>query len=223
MNPNAAALNLMFDVSDNNGTIDWAALAAEFPNGAVVEIKASQGLTEVDSQFEANYNAAKALGWGVIPYHFCTVDDPEAQWKHFASAAQLMPGDAYMLDWERYDGEALSTAQMDALGQAGFAEIGRLPIGYWSEPNLGASPAIPSSYMMTWNWHAARYRRANDPNWQNDPRPNYMNQTAAFLQYTEWGRLAGIGNGTSDVDRSVIYNFDTIAEAIAFCSAASSV
>src|SRR5258708_15468622 len=195
------AVDCMIDISHNNGVIDWHRLKDEFPDGAVVQIKATQGTSYVDSQFRANANACDALGWGWMPYHFCNSEDPDAQWSHFQSVVQLSAGMAYMLDWERYKGDTASPDQMDVLGHHGVDITGRAPMGYWGSEKLGANPDTPTDFMRTWDRQVPRYRRANDPHYENDD-PGIP---CLAYQYTQWGRLAGVENGVGNVDRSVLF------------------
>ena len=210
-----AAQNCMFDVSSNNGVIDFSKLKDEFPAGAVMQVKATQGTTYIDSQFDYNVNNALKLGWGVMPYHFCNGDDPNAQWLNFLTVTKLSKGMAYMLDWERYEGVAASVAQMDIMGQHGVDLTGRVPMGYWGSEKLNSEPEPPSAFMESWDRQVPRYRSANDPNFHNDD-PGIP---CLAYQYTCWGRLAGIENGIGDVDRSVLF-MGSVAEAIAYCQGA---
>jgi GH25 family lysozyme M1 (1,4-beta-N-acetylmuramidase) len=211
------AQNIMIDVSGNDGIIDFSRLVTAFPNGAVIQIKATQGTSYINSQFYPCLAAALKLGWGIMPYHFCNSEDATAQWDHFQSVAKLQTGEAYMLDWERYEGDAASVPQMEAMGHLGMSVTGRVPMGYWGDPGLGSSPATPSTFMQTWDWQCPRYRRANDPDfYSQDPRPAWNGKEAVAYQYTCWGRLPGIQNGVGDVDRSVLYA-PSLADAIAYC------
>src|SRR6202034_943919 len=115
-----ALLDIAIDVSDAQGTVDWAKVAAA--GVKVAMIKATEGATFRAASWEANSRAARAAQIRVIPYHFVTAVDPLAQAAHFEAVAGLVSGMAYALDWEKRllrDGTDLtaSAAQVEAMGQ----------------------------------------------------------------------------------------------------------
>jgi GH25 family lysozyme M1 (1,4-beta-N-acetylmuramidase) len=71
------------DVSENNGSVDWAAVAAagiEF-----VMVRAAYGKSGVDSQFAANVAGAHAVGLKVGAFHYSyalTIDDAKQEAEH---------------------------------------------------------------------------------------------------------------------------------------------
>src|ERR1700704_2322289 len=80
------------DVSHYQGTIDWAQVAQAGKTFAF--IKATEGTSEADPQFQANWNGAKAAGLLRGAYHFYQPgDDPQQQAGYFLNAVQPGPGD----------------------------------------------------------------------------------------------------------------------------------
>ena len=66
-----------FDVSSKNGVIDWESVAEA--DADFVMLRTGEGQApDVDAQFEANYEGAKAAGLKVVAYHVCCVRTPEA-------------------------------------------------------------------------------------------------------------------------------------------------
>lgn len=80
------------DVSDNQGTIDWGRVAQAGITFAF--IKATEGITRTDPQFQANWSGASKAGLLRGAYHYYRPgDDPQAQAENFLSAIQTGSGD----------------------------------------------------------------------------------------------------------------------------------
>ncbi|MDK2807464.1 MAG: lysozyme [Clostridiales bacterium] len=80
------------DVSgDYNGVVDWEAVAAQGYTFAMIRIAEGQA-PDVDSQFEANYEGAKAAGLKVGVYHDCCIRTPEAAALEAAYCLELLDG-----------------------------------------------------------------------------------------------------------------------------------
>lgn len=62
------------DVSTYQGTIDWPTLAGQDIDFAF--IKATEGSSDTDSRFEANWDAAQKTGLLIGAYHFFSFDSP---------------------------------------------------------------------------------------------------------------------------------------------------
>lgn len=74
----------IIDVSNLNGTIDWAKVKASGITGAY--LKATEGITFTDSYFAGNVNDAHANGIEVGAYHFAHPEnDPIKEAQHFLS------------------------------------------------------------------------------------------------------------------------------------------
>jgi lysozyme len=207
-----ALLDVVIDVSDAQGTIDWPRVAAAGIRVAMV--KATQGASFTAHTWAGNRDGATNAGIAVIPYHFMTSDDdPAVQAQHFATVAGLSPGAAYALDWE--GANTASPAQMDAVGEALAAIAGRNPLGYWGIP--GSTPTTPSASMQTWDRWVPRYRVGNIADFTQMPSHfttpfNPPDQPFKFWQYTAGGAVDGIAGA---VDRSV-GSFDSAAALIAW-------
>jgi lysozyme len=197
-----ALLDIAIDVSDAQGAVDWAQVAAAGVRLAM--IKASEGATFKAATWDANSSAARAAQIRVVPYHFVTNADAAAQAAHFEAVAGLAPGMAYALDWERRllrDGTDLTAAaaQVEAIGQRLLAVTGRNPLGYW--PMRGNMPGTPTAAMASWERWVPRYRIGKISDFSHMPG-RFQSPGADFLfwQYTDGGRVPGIAG---DVDRSV--------------------
>lgn len=97
------------DVSHHQGTIDWNQVG----NGVYkfAYMKALEGITSFDPQFQANWAGAEAVGLLRGAYHFYHAsDDPKEQAEAFLSIYQPSPGDLPpALDIEISDGQSAST------------------------------------------------------------------------------------------------------------------
>src|SRR5689334_1580650 len=80
------------DVSHYQGVIDWNQVAEA--GTAFVFIKATEGTSYVDPQFQDNWSGAKAAGLLRGAYHFFQPgEDPQQQAEYFLSVVQTVPGD----------------------------------------------------------------------------------------------------------------------------------
>jgi lysozyme len=90
--------NVVIDVSHWQTITDWQAI---YNDGirAIIH-KATQGLTHVDTQYQARRASAQGVGllWGA--YHFGTGDDPIRQAEHFLSTAAPDNNTLLVLDFE---------------------------------------------------------------------------------------------------------------------------
>jgi lysozyme len=210
-----ALLDVVIDVSDSNGVIDWTKVAAD--GIQVAMIKASEGATFRARSWEANRAGAQAAGIRAVPYHFVTHVDSNAQAAHFQAVAGLAAGMPYALDWERRvlrDGTDLtaSAAQVEAMGRAVIAMVGRNPLGYWGIP--GSAPGQPTPFMGTWERWVPRYRVGKIASFDDMPATRQSPGVPfLFWQYTDGGAVDGIGG---DVDCSVAL-FDTAADLLKWC------
>ena len=223
-----ALLDIVIDVSDAQGSnIHWADVADA--GIKVAMIKATEGATFTAHTWAANSAAARAAGILVIPYHFMTNAAPAAQAAHFHTVAGLVPGAAYALDWE---GRVLSegtnitatATQVDAMGRALQAFVGRTPLGYWGIP--GSTPGTPTAFMMTWDRWVPRYRVGSISDFGKmpghftspfgPPGGSPPGLPFTFWQYTAGGVVGGVGHA---VDRSVA-SFNDPDALIAWCTTA---
>jgi lysozyme len=216
-------LDVVIDVSDAQGTIHWDDVA--HAGIGVAMIKATEGATFTAHNWVANSTGARAAGITVIPYHFMTNADATAQADHFHTVAGLVPGVAYALDWEPRvaSGETITAGatQVDAVGRALAAFVGRDPLGYWGIP--GSTPGAPTTFMNTWDRWVPRYRdgaTAQFPNTHDSPfgppGSSPPGLPFRFWQYTAGGVVGGVGGA---VDRSVAF-FDDVNALINWCTTA---
>lgn len=76
---------LLLDVSEYQGSIDWPRVAQHFK---AVYIKASEGVTWNDPDFQRNRKEANAAGLRVGAYHFADFNLPGKEATHFALTVQ---------------------------------------------------------------------------------------------------------------------------------------
>ncbi|MEM7247958.1 MAG: GH25 family lysozyme [Acidobacteriota bacterium] len=182
------------DVSHLQGVVDWEQVAA---SGKVFAFaKATEGITFVDPQFQANWAGMKKAGLVRGAYGFYRVgDDPKAQARNFLSQVSLEPGDLPpVVDIETMGGVKMSPTRLAAelreylqtLEQA----TGRRPIiytgwGFW-DPDLVAS-------------------FGDHPLWVADYGPGKLRLPDGWTRWTFWqhsqhGQVPGV-SGPVDLDR----------------------
>ena len=90
--PAQAAVKIRgFDVSSYNGVIDWGAV--EEAEMDFVMLRTGEGQApDVDTQFETNYEGAKAAGLKVGASHVCCVRTPEAAVKEAEYCLEILDG-----------------------------------------------------------------------------------------------------------------------------------
>jgi len=184
------------DVSHNNGMIDWAKVAAAGIQFAVV--KATEGQTVTDPQFNKNYPAVKTSGMIRGAYHFFhPKTDAKAQANSFLKLVPaLEPGDLPpALDVEVTDDQSASNiiAGVQIWMDTVAAALGRRPLIYtsasfWND-RMGGSAQFAEHPL--WVAH-----------YTFKPQPNIP---AGFIGYTIWqfteqGQLSGI-SGNTDLNR----------------------
>ena len=183
------------DFSHNNGALDHARIASA--GIEIVMLKASQGTAFIDPRFVENRDGFAAVGVAVIPYHFLTIGDPEAQADHFIKTAGLVAGSCVAWDWE--------TSRQDASDAPGAPAVDRFILRL--EATLardalryhGIYPphGVTSGLMLKKPWWLPRYGSHDDGEWWGDPGPSCL-----FHQYTSKATLDGV---TGPCDRSSVY------------------
>jgi len=140
------ATELAIDVSQYQGVIDWADLAAQVAAGDLlgVMIRATYGLDGVDPDFATNWRSAAQAGVPAGPYHYADpAQDAAAQAQHFWSVVQGQGGWPHVylrpaLDLESTGGldaaalQAWATTWLTAVEQAS----GVMPMLYGSQSFL---------------------------------------------------------------------------------------
>lgn len=156
-------LDVVIDVSDAQGVIDWAAVANA--GIKVAFVKATEDASFAARRWPMNKREAEKAGLKVIPYHFIGPANFERQAAHFRDVAGLTSGSAYALDWE---GHPTATAkEVEMMGDALMEITGRAPLGYWGIP--GSSPENPTPAMQRWERWVPRYPLRNIANFQQLP------------------------------------------------------
>ena len=183
------------DVSNNNGTVDWAAVARSGVTFAF--LKATEGLTFADGTYASNRTAAKAHGIKVGAYHFArpAKSQPGPQADHFLKVAQPQHGEMRpVLDLEDNGGLGAADLQRWARGWLGAVEqaTGVKPVLYTS-PSFWREHAGNADFSQYPLWHA-----------QYTSRP-VADVAGAWKAYTIWqhaqdGTIGGVA-GHCDVNR----------------------
>ena len=185
------------DVSNNQGSIDWAQVAAATIEGEPVSfalMKRSQGTNFSDEYFPANWAGAKAHGLWRAAYQFAvpTANTPEAEASYLLSQLTL----------ETYDGAALDYEPADAYWQL-HPDDWMLRFCQRIEAAAGVVPLIyttKSIAAVVTNPALARY-----PLWLvclEDTLPASIGvwPSVALWQHSWTGRVAGI-SGNVDLNK----------------------
>jgi GH25 family lysozyme M1 (1,4-beta-N-acetylmuramidase) len=183
------------DVSNNNGTIDWRAVAGSGVSFAF--LKATEGTSFVDSTYATNRNAAKKQGIKVGAYHFARPgkSQPGQQAEHFLAHAQPQQGDLYpVLDLEDNGGLGPADVQRWARGWLDAVErsVGVKPIIYTS-PSFWHDRVGNADFSGNALWHAQYTKR---------PTADVAGAWKAYAiwQHADDGSIAGI-SGHCDLNR----------------------
>lgn len=207
----ANPLDVIIDVSDAQGVIDFHAVASA--GIKVAFVKAVEGRTFTAKTFDTNRKGFAAVGIQVIPYDFLRAGFADEQYQHFVTVAGLSKTNPLcMLDWEGRAADTCTPDLVERIAKSLRQITGRDPIGYWGRD--GSTPYPPTPYMRAMPRFVPAYPKAGVQSWYDVPTS--INQqkewpNALFAQYTQWGRVPGI---KGNVDRSVW--FGTTAELINF-------
>lgn len=187
-----------FDVSSQNGVIDWAAVAESGVDFVMLRTGEGQA-PDVDVQFEANYEGAKAAGLKIGAYHVCCVRTPEAAVKEAEYCLEILDGREldYPLayDIEKAgcfaDGKSNTTAIAKAFCDV-IADAGYTPMIYSSTSYL--NDFFDWSELEGCKVWAAYY---------GESKPKLLNKVDIW-QYTNEGSLDGANTdkGYCDLDYS---------------------
>lgn len=179
------------DVSHYQGSVDWTSVKVTGITFAFA--KATEGDSEVDPEFSANWNGMKDAGIVRGAYHyFDPDDDAQTQAEHFIATVQLEPGDLPpVLDIEVSDGVSVEGIDEDikvwleTVAQA----YGVTPIIYSDQSFL--EEYLPSGFSAYPLWIAA----------YSETAPTAPGDWTAwtFWQYADTGTVNGV-NGAVDQD-----------------------
>lgn len=186
------------DISHYQGTIDWntlknEALIKECPIRFIM-IKATEGATQIDENFEDNFYQAREHGFMRGAYHFFSPGvSPRLQAEYFLHWAKLEDGDLPpVLDIEKDGGMSVAEVRKAALEWLRIVEA-----------RCGQKPIIYTSYKFKLKYLDTD-EFAEFPYWIAHyyvDKVEYKGEWK-FWQYTDCGRLPGI---TGNVDCNV-YN-----------------
>ncbi|HSF38641.1 MAG TPA: GH25 family lysozyme [Thermoanaerobaculia bacterium] len=179
------------DVSHYQGTVDWQQVAGA--GMAYAFVKATQGVSTVDSQFAVNWPGVQAAGLLRGAYHFYQPgDDPQQQAENFLSVVQLEPGDLLpVLDIETLGSQTASEIVQGIETWLGTvqAAIGRAPIVYTAP---GFWNGLGTQQFGTYPLWVAEYG-------VSIPKLPAGWTSWTFWQYSESGSVAGV-SGSVDLD-----------------------
>ena len=192
------------DVSHWQGTIDWPKVAAK-GGKRFAFMKATESTNFVDSQYATNHAAARAVGIRTGAYHFAqpsiSTANAVAQADWFVAHIGLTAGDLFpVLDLETRNG--LTDAQLITWVQAFMNEV---YVKTGIKGIIYVSPSFWSSYMNDTTWFAANgYTVLWIAHWfvssPRTPGSNWGGKGWTFWQYSDCGKVPGIGGGTHCVD-----------------------
>lgn len=200
------------DISHYQTDIDWDRLRNAQIDGVPVSfilIKATEGTTIIDENFNQNFHHAHHSGIRRGAYHFLTTQsDPRRQAEHYCRIVQLDEGDiAPILDVERLDGMTPAALRQHVLTWMNHVE-----------QHYGITPILYTSYKFRTDY-------LNTPEFDHYPlwiAHYYVDHLRykghwAIWQHTDRGTVDGIKghvdlnvlNGTTDdLDRLTIKNTD---------------
>jgi len=213
--------DVVIDVSDNNGVIDWPAVRSA--GVRIAFVKAMEGAGEHYPSWGPQSEGAHKAGIAVIPYLFMRPAAPALVVQHFLATTALGKGMAYMLDWEGRANQTCTAPEAEAVGDGIAAVAARVPTGYWGI--RGSTPATPTSKMLGWERFVPRYPSPEATSWsevptyvRTNPKKYWIPDGKSgalprFAQYTAQGKVAGI---STLVDRSVVFA-ESVEAAVAWC------
>lgn len=191
--PASASLSVVqgIDVSHYQGEVAWHEVAQA--GYAFAFVKATQGITSVDPQLEANWNGTSAAGILRGAYHFYEpADDPEQQAEHFLTAVSFGSGALPpTLDIEISGGQSASTICEG--------------IGVWLAKVKDVTGQTPLVYTAPTFWATLNTARFGEyPLWVaeygvSSPKIPSGWKSWTFWQHSESGTVSGI-SGSVDLN-----------------------
>ena len=194
LSPSSNEIYRGIDVSEWQGDIDFARVKEA--GIEVVYIRAGQGFSYEDAQFERNYEQAKRYGFKIGVYHYMTarsVEDARTQAQFFVSLISGKQIDCKLaMDFESFG--SLNRSQINEIALAYMDEVKRLS---------GKEVVVYSNtYDATYVFNS---EVAKEPLWVAqygviEPQDNGHWENWVGYQYSSTGRVSGI-NGNVDLDR----------------------
>lgn len=193
LSPSSNVIYKGIDVSEWQGNINFARVKEA--GIEMVYIRAGQGFSYEDAQFERNYEEAKRNGLKIGVYHYMTarsVEDAKLQAQFFVSLISGKQIDCKLaMDFESFG--SLNRSQINEIAVAYMEEVKRLS---------GKEVVVYS------NTYDAKYvfnsEVANEPLWVaqygvSEPQDNGNWKNWVGYQYSSTGRISGI-SGNVDLD-----------------------
>ncbi len=193
LSPSSNEIYKGIDVSEWQGEIDFARVKEA--GIEVVYIRAGQGFSYEDAQFERNYEQARRYGFKIGVYHYMTARSVEAartQAQFFVSLISGKQIDCRLaMDFESFG--SLSRSQINEIALAYMEEVKRLS----GKEVVVYSNTYDATYVF--NSEVAR-----EPLWVaqygvSEPQDNGNWENWVGYQYSSTGRVSGI-NGNVDLD-----------------------
>ncbi|MGH3536359.1 MAG: glycoside hydrolase family 25 protein [Pseudonocardiaceae bacterium] len=178
------------DVSDYQGTVDWAQVKREGFSFALA--KCTEGSTWRGRTYARNRDGVRAVGMAFAAYHYVTTDSPTSQ----AANCAAWIGDKsipVMLDVETNSGGIGNVRAVLAAFQANGLHVPviYLPRWYWQQigsPSMsGLPPLVSSRYPSTTPGYASvLYQKVPSTYWSG-----YGGSPVALLQFADSALIAG--------------------------------
>ena len=193
LSPSSNEIYKGIDVSEWQGDIDFARVKEA--GIEVIYIRAGQGFSYEDAQFEKNYEQAKRYGFKIGVYHYMTarsIEDARTQAQFFVSLISGKQIDCRLaMDFESFG--SLSRNQINEIALAYMDEVKRLS----GKEVVVYSNTYDATYVF--NSEVAR-----EPLWVaqygvSEPQDNGHWDNWVGYQYSSTGRVSGI-SGNVDLD-----------------------
>ena len=183
------------DISSHQAGIDLAVVPCDF-----VIIKATQGLTYINSDLKRSYTQAVRQGKKIGLYHYASKGGAIDEAKHFLKVIKELGAIGHailILDWESYqnenwNNELYAEAILDYIN----AETAIIPYIYMSKSvcRNGRWGSVAAKYPL---W-VAQYANKNATGYQADPWTDNQGygpwDEPKIFQYSDMGKLSGFGN-----------------------------
>jgi GH25 family lysozyme M1 (1,4-beta-N-acetylmuramidase) len=189
------------DVSSYQGTNNWATIKS---NGiSFAFIKASEGLTIQDPDFNANWAGAKTVGVVRGAYHFARPSTSPS-----ATASGVAQANSFVNIVKPTKGDLQLVCDFEVTGSLSATDLGAWLTGFCDQiQSLTHTPAIVYTYPSFWSSMPSGWTNPNCGLWIANygvtspslPAP-WSSSGYAFWQYSDSGTVGGIGSNPVDLD-----------------------